>query len=111
MFQHTLNGSVSVVSGDAPLNAESQPDAARAIHECLKSGRARIVFDLRHIPLIDSVGLEFLLETRDRCLQQGGSLQLASPTPLCRDVLRVTGVSDEIDVSDDLVQALGSFSQ
>jgi anti-anti-sigma factor len=111
MFARARNGSIDVISGDAALNAEHAPEATRAINESLKAGQARLVFDLRNVPLIDSVGLELLLETRDRCLTQGGGLQLAAPTPLCRDVLRATGVGQEIGVFDDLVQALGSFSQ
>jgi stage II sporulation protein AA (anti-sigma F factor antagonist) len=111
MFERARNGSIDVISGDAPLNTEHAPEALRVITDCLKSGQARLVFDLRNVPLIDSAGLELLLDARDRCLLQGGGLQLAAATPLCRDVLRATGVGQEIGLCDDVVQALGSFSQ
>jgi hypothetical protein len=57
---------------------------------------------------MDSVGLDALLDARDRCQSLGGSFVLAHPNALCCDILRING---EINVYDDVVKALGSFAR
>jgi len=69
------------------------------------------VFDLSNIPLMDSIGLETLLEARDRCQKLGGCIVLARPNPLCRDILRINGIDKELNVYDDAIKAMGSFAR
>ena len=69
------------------------------------------MFDLQGVPLLDSQGLELLLDVQDRCGQRGGSLHLAAPAILCRDILVVTGVVEHFAVFDDVLSAVGSFAQ
>lgn len=111
MFQASKQGAVQVVSGDAPLNSEHLPIAQDAFEKCFGKGQPRIVLNLEGIPLIDSAGLELLLDIRDRCLQSGGAMQLAAPGALCRDILQVTGLANQFAIFDDLNSAVGSFSQ
>ena len=70
-----------------------------------------MVLDLGNIPFMDSAGLELLLTLRDECLQAGGSLQLAGPGPLCRDILVATGVAEQFAIFDDLATAVGSYAR
>jgi anti-anti-sigma factor len=60
---------------------------------------------------MDSIGLDTLLDARDRCQSLGGSFVLANPNPLCRDILRINGIDREVNVYDDVVKALGSFAR
>ena len=60
---------------------------------------------------MDSVGLEALLEARDRCQKLGGSIVLARPNALCRDILRINGIDKELNIYDDAVKAVGSFAR
>lgn len=110
MFTLTKQGAVSVISGDAPLNAEHLPGVAKLIEQCL-SGQPRIVLHLQHVPLIDSAGLELLSETRTRCAQRGGTMELAAPNALCRDILTATRLTERFAIFDDLLAAVGSFAQ
>jgi anti-sigma B factor antagonist len=111
MFQASRQGAVQVISGSAPLSAENLSLAREACEQCFGKGLPRLVFHLEAVPLIDSQGLELLLDLRDRCLQQGGALQLAAPTVLCRDILQATGLASQLAIFDDLNAAVGSFSQ
>ena len=111
MFTLTKQGAVSVISGDAPLNAEHLPGVAKLIDQCLTSGQPRIVFHLQQVPLIDSAGLELLSDTRNRCAQRGGTLELAAPGALCRDILTATRLTERFAIFDDLLAAVGSFAQ
>lgn len=111
MFQHSRNGSVEIISANVPLTAENVPEAAQAFEQCFGKGQPRLVFNLADVPLLDSAGLELLLDVRDRCMQQGGAIQLAAPVPLCRDILRATDVAAQIAIFDDVVTAVGSYSK
>lgn len=111
MFSIQRQGTVDVLSGDLPLNADHVARVAELCGACLAARQPRLVCDLRRVPLIDSAGLELLLDLRDRCVQGGGTLLLSGAGPLCRDILAVSGVSEQISMFDDLTEALGSYLQ
>lgn len=67
--------------------------------------------DLEKVSLIDSAGLELLLDYQDHCTQRGGVMKLTTPTPLCRDILNVTDVVARFEVHQDTLSAVGSFAQ
>ena len=77
---------------------------------CIRD-RPRSVLQLTDIPLIDSQGLELLLDLRDRSARCGGAVHLAAPNVLCRDILQATGLAEEFAIFDDLNSAVGSFAQ
>lgn len=111
MFSRSRQGAVDVVGGNDPLSSDYIDDVRCVVEECLSAGQPRIVLEMREIPLVDSAGLEFLLEYRDHCIKRGGLLQLASVNPLCREALEVTGLVKEFDLFSDAVAAAGSFAQ
>ena len=111
MFTCTQQGAVDVIHGDDSLKLDRISDVEKVFTECERHGQPRIVLDLKNVPLIDSAGLELLLDVRDRCLQKGGAFKLARPNPLCRDILEITGVASRLDIFDDTVTAAGSFAQ
>ena len=111
MFERSKQGAVDVIAGDEPLNVESADRVSRLLEDCIGAGQPRVVLDLGNVPLIDSAGLELLLDARQRCAARGGLLELAAPNPLCRDVLHVTGLSAEFEIFDNVLSAVGSFAR
>ncbi len=111
MYPCKRSGAVDTISGSQPLTREHQSSFLNSVEACFGNGQPRIVFDLSNIPLMDSVGLEALLEARDRCQKLGGCIVLARPNPLCRDILRINGIDREINVYDDAIKAMGSFAR
>jgi len=111
MFQMSKQGAVDVISGDDPLISEHLDEVAKLIDACQAQGQPRVVFDLKHVPLIDSAGLELLLDARDQCVQRGGLLQLAAPSQLCRDILSVTDADSQFMLFEDVISAVGSFAR
>ncbi len=109
MFELEKHGAVHVVQGDAPLNVDSVDAVAKLLDECLGGGLPRIVIDLKKVPLIDSAGIELLLDYRDKCQRSGGDLKLSAPNRLCEDILLVTGAEQEIEVAAEVLRAVGSF--
>ena len=110
MFQVSRQGAVDIVSGKEPLNEEYVDALEQIIHPCLSGGQPRMVFNLQEVPLIDSRGLEVLLEAHELAMQRGGQFLLAAPNTLCQDILTATGLDTRMQIFDDLVSAVGSFA-
>ena len=111
MFERTRTGAVNILQGNDPVNLQNAKRLAELLDECLVTGQPRIVFDLERVPLIDSAGLELLLDYQDRCLERGGVMTLSTPNQLCRDILTVTEVISRLEVFPDSLAAIGSFVQ
>ncbi len=111
MAEHFRQGAVDVVRGSDRLNADHAETLRPLVDSALRHGQPKLIIDLVNVALIDSDGLDFLLDTRDLCLRRGGECKLAGAGPLCRDILRVSGVDDEIEVLPDIVAAAGSFAR
>ncbi|OHB66545.1 MAG: hypothetical protein A2V70_05260 [Planctomycetes bacterium RBG_13_63_9] len=94
-----------------PLNGENVKDVAKLLVECLGNGQPYVVFDLQNVPLIDSAGLELLLDFTEQFRELGGALKLAAPSPLCRDILSITGLGGSVEIFRDALAAAGSFAR
>ena len=93
-----------MIGSDEPLTADHVDDAAAAFERCLADGPPMAVLDMTRIPLLDSAGLELLLNAHEAFDQRGGALKIAAANPLCRDVLSVTGVADELEMHLEVVE-------
>ena len=102
-------GAVDVMHSSDPLDQEHVEQLHSALERCLEDGQPMIVFDMSEVRLIDSVGLESLLETQDTVEMCGGAFKLAAITPLVSDVLRATGLRERLDCFSDVTSAVGSF--
>jgi anti-anti-sigma factor len=109
MFEHTKQGAVDVVFGGDPLSGE-HVDRLRALFDRFaEDGQPHVVFDLQGVPLIDSSGLELLLDVHEAYQQLGGALKLASANQLCAEILKVSGVGPHFEMYQDTGAAVGSF--
>ena len=111
MFEMAKRGAVHVLSGSQPLSAANVKQVTDLCQECFANGQPRLVFDLSAVPLLDSTGLELLLDLRDGCHKRGGTMQVCSPNPLCRDILVATGLTSQFAIFDDQAAAVGSYSR
>jgi len=107
MFERLTQGAVDLVRGDDPINAEHVEELARLFQE--SRGQPFVVLDLEKVPLVDSAGLELLLDYRESFQQLGGALKLAAANPLCEDILSITGVGAGFEIFREPLSALGSF--
>ena len=110
MFKATKQGAINVVSGEIPLTEEQAGELYVAFEPCLSSGQPRAVLNLQQVPLIDSAGLECLLDLQEHFQKRAGTLKLAAPSPLCREILNVTGVARHFEIFSDVTSAVGSFA-
>jgi anti-anti-sigma factor len=109
MFRRVRQGAVNVISGNSPLNQENAGYLLNAVEQCLADGSPRAVLDMQEVPLIDGAGLEKLLDIQDLFESRSGTLKIAGPNPLCRDILNVTGVANKFEIFRELKSAVGSF--
>lgn len=111
MFERSRTGAVDILRGQDPINLQNVKQLGEQLEACLASGQPHVVLDLERVPLIDSAGLELMLDFQDRCAERAGVMKLAAPTALCRDILNVTGVATRFDIYQDSLAAVGSFAQ
>jgi anti-anti-sigma factor len=111
MFERSRQGTFEVIGGSDPLVATTVEQFHCLLESSLTQGFPRIVINLEDVPLIDSAGLESLLDANDRCQERGGSLFLAAPNALCRDILRATRLDESISICADATDAVRRLTQ
>lgn len=111
MFQRMRQGAVDVVCGDDPLNVDFVPRVLELLQQCGAQGQPHVVLDLERVPLVDSAGLEMLLDVQEDFQRRGGALKLAVGNALCREILAVTGVGSHFEIFQEAASAVGSFVQ
>jgi anti-anti-sigma factor len=111
MFALEKQGAVCVLRPKAPIEAKHCDEMKRTALQGLGSGRPMLVVDFHDVPLVDSAGLEALLDLRDAVEAKGGAMKLAAINPLCADILRVTGVGPRFEQHELVRGAVGSFAE
>ena len=111
MFKRSIQGAIDTIEGDDPLNVEHVEEVRRLFEECLRSGQPNVVISLENIPLIDSAGLELLLDCWEESQRMGGAMKLAAVNGLCREILAATGLSDRMEIFPHTLAAVGSFAR
>ena len=109
MFERLTQGAVDLFRGEEPINAEHVEELATLLQESAGRGQPFVVLDMEKVPLVDSAGLELLLDYREKFQQLGGALKLSGPNPLCEDILSMTGVGASFEIFRESLSAVGSF--
>jgi anti-anti-sigma factor len=111
MFQQKCQGAVEVISGGDRIAGERVVELSAVLGKQLDRGQPQIVLDLQGVAVIDSAGLELLLDVQEKCQRMGGALKLAGMGTLCREVLKATGVGARFELFRDSGGAVRSFVQ
>jgi anti-anti-sigma factor len=111
MFQQKCQGAVEVISGGERIAGHEVAELASVLERQLDRGQPQIVLDLQGVAVIDSGGLELLLEVQEKCQRMGGALKLAGMGALCSEVLKATGVGSRFEIFRDSGGAVRSFVQ
>jgi anti-anti-sigma factor len=72
-----------------------------------EEGHTRLVLDLRGVRYVSGAMLGRLAALRQKLSRARGRIQLCGLDPLVRDVLRISRLEREFDLSDDEAEALG----
>jgi len=71
--------------------------------------QSRVVLDLDNTELLDSAGLEALLDSQDRLREAGGDLKIAASNSVNRKILEITRLDRHVEVFDNVLDAVKSF--
>jgi len=104
-----IQGAVAIVSVREAIVSEDLAVLDQAVGECLELGVSRIVLEIRHVPLIDSQGLEKIQNTVTELGRREGDLRIAAPNDVCRDILTATRLDSFIQVLPDTDAAVRSL--
>jgi anti-sigma B factor antagonist len=81
------------------------------IHELAKKGQKRILLNLKDVRYIDSSGVGDVVRSVMSLRRQGGDLKLLSPAPMVLELLRITRLDKVLEIKDDELLAVQSFSE
>jgi anti-anti-sigma factor len=109
MFERNTQGAVDVISGGDRISGDYVAELSDVLEACLGQGQPHVVLDLQEVALIDSTGLELLLDVQEKYERMGGELKLANACSLLREVLKVTAVGARFDLFGDARSAVRSF--
>ncbi len=109
MFQFESQGAVELLAPEVALNHENAEQLYRAITERVFAGQPMVVLDMSKVPLVDSAGLETLLNIQQTLRESAGLLKLAGLSQLCQDIFRVTGLAERFETFAETKAAVGSF--
>ena len=111
MFEHSKQGAVDLLVCREPLTTESSDAARQLVEPMLSVGQPCLVLAMDQMALLDSCGLELLLDWKDACTLRGGDLRLCGVNELCREILEITDTAQAFEMHEDSLSAIGSFSQ
>jgi anti-anti-sigma factor len=86
---------------------EDQADAFEAYVPALE--RSNVVLDLDNTEMLDSAGLEAMLNVHDRLREQGGDVKIATTNFSNRKILEITRLDQQLEVFSSVVDAVKSF--
>ncbi|MBS1852877.1 MAG: STAS domain-containing protein [Acidobacteria bacterium] len=81
----------------------------RELRPILTADRPRLVFDLSELREIDSAGVDVLVDSLERVVQNDGDLKLAALTPQAAVILQLTRVDRLFEIYGTTAQAVESF--
>jgi anti-sigma B factor antagonist len=83
----------------------------QVIRELAEKGQKRILLNLKDVKYIDSSGVGDLVRSVTSLRRQGGDVKLLSPSPMVLEVLRITRLDRVLDIKDDELSAVQSFTE
>ena len=102
-------GAITVLRPDGPL-AGTDADAIKSrLLQAVKDSLCRVILDASGVSLVDSKGLEALVDVSVEMAQSGHTLKLCAANPTIRQVLELTGLSSRFEHFEDANSAVRSF--
>ena len=104
-IQETRSGAVVVLAIDGKLDGLSAPALETHIARLRSDDVKRIVFDCSGLEYISSAGLRVFLATAKQLQTVGGRCGFAALSPAVREVFRLSGFLELLEVHDTVADA------
>jgi anti-sigma B factor antagonist len=103
------DGDVTVVRATGELDLAASPRLAARLNDVIWRSSGDVVVEL-DVHMIDSTGLAVLLNAFRRLDHAGRRLRIVSTQPTVRRALRLTRLSRELRVTDDVDDAIAALA-
>jgi anti-anti-sigma factor len=103
------HGMVALVVASGDCTGDASERLRRTVSDRFAAGARSVIFDVAHVPLIDSAAMETLLWISEEAARLGGSLRLVAPQDAVRTILRLTRLSDRFETSASVELAARSL--
>jgi anti-sigma B factor antagonist len=104
-------GDVTVLDLSGTLVAGLGLETLRSrIEQLIAAQRLKIVLNAKEVSVIDSSGVGDLVGSFSLVKKAGGTLKIANPTKIVREVLRIARLPTIIEIHDTEEAALSSFA-
>jgi anti-sigma B factor antagonist len=99
-------GEVIVVHAPEELTGDNANGFAKCVEQLIRN---QVVLDLDGNEMIDSEGLETLLDLRDGLAEVNGDLRVATSNTTNRKLLEITRLDQELEVFGSVIDAVKSY--
>lgn len=103
------HGSVATLVVRGAMTAGKIDPLGSEVDDCVDSGIVKFIFDLEHVPLVDSAGLEGIQVLVSNIGKHGGDVRVTSLNDVCRDIFLATRMEGVVRVCGDHDEALKSL--
>ena len=101
---------VVIIDCDGTLDTNTSPQAEAEINLSLEKGVTKMVIDLENTRYVSSAGLRIFLATAKRIMANSGTVILANPNEIVKDILKVSGFDTIIEVRPTVEAALEALN-
>lgn len=102
-------GTVEIIAPAGALVDEDVEGFVSQLDELVKAAHPRFVVSLHDVPYLDSAAIEALLNAAEELDERAATLKLARVPSTCREILELTGVSDQFSFFTEVQDAVRSF--
>ena len=92
------HGTLCVVTLEGEMVGESVESVRRACLERIQAGVRDLILDLSSIAMVDSSGLEAMLDLADLTNERQGRCMLAAPDEGLRSILEITRLHERLEI-------------
>jgi len=89
----------AVLSLHGDVDLVTAGEVRQALADLRDEGITDVVIDASDVTFLDSVGISVLLSAAKRLAEEGGRLEVRSPSPAASDTLRITGLDDILNIA------------
>ena len=106
---HEEHGKRPVLVLDGDLDLATAPQLAAVAMALVEAGAPDLIMDAGKLAFCDSSGLTVFVQIANRLTADGGRLAIAGPTPIVRQVLELSGLTESLMVVDSVSDALATL--
>ena len=99
-------GGRTILVPESSITHATCHEVEEQIKDGIQRSKTEIILDCKHVRLLDSAGLEFLVQTHADLQSKGSVLKIVGLNEVCRDILLATRILHVLFVYKDIHEAI-----